>query len=210
MRDLIICSVGVHAMEMAEIVERINHAEPTWNLLGYFAEKKRVEESFGVERNGYPVLGTIDDLDRHPSAALAVGYGFNDPFPAERAATIVDPGAFVSRSARIGRACVIYPGCFIGYNAVLGDRVFLLSGSAVNHDDVLENGVVLASGVTLAGNVHVESGCYLGQACTVRQGLRIGAGSLVGMGAVVVKDVPPNSVMAGNPARKLRDRKEKE
>jgi acetyltransferase-like isoleucine patch superfamily enzyme len=52
----------------------------------------------------------------------------------------------------------------------------------------------------------VEAGCYLGQGCTVRQELRIGAGSLVGMGAVVVRDVPPGSVVAGNPARRLRDR----
>jgi acetyltransferase-like isoleucine patch superfamily enzyme len=39
----------------------------------------------------------------------------------------------------------------------------------------------------------------------VRQNLRIGRDSLVGMGSVVIKDVPPSSVMAGNPARKLRD-----
>ena len=35
--------------------------------------------------------------------------------------------------------------------------------------------------------------------------LRIGRDSLIGMGCVVVKDVPPNSVMAGNPARRMRD-----
>jgi acetyltransferase-like isoleucine patch superfamily enzyme len=64
----------------------------------------------------------------------------------------------------------------------------------------------MASGVVLAGSVHVEGGCYLGQFCTVRQQVRIGRGSLVGMGAVVLRDVPPNSVMVGNPARRLRDR----
>ncbi len=82
----------------------------------------------------------------------------------------------------------------------------MLSGCIINHDDVLEDNVVCASGVTLAGAVHVESGVYLGQSCTVRQFLRIGRNSLVGMGAVVVKDVPPDCVMAGNPAFKLRDK----
>ncbi len=47
--------------------------------------------------------------------------------------------------------------------------------------------------------------CYLGQACTVRQNLSIGRGTLVGMGSVVVGDVPAGVVVAGNPARKLRD-----
>jgi acetyltransferase-like isoleucine patch superfamily enzyme len=56
--------------------------------------------------------------------------------------------------------------------------------------------------------VWVEDGCYLGQACAIKQYLRIGRGSLIGMGSVVVRDVPPNSVMVGNPARKLRDRNE--
>ena len=38
----------------------------------------------------------------------------------ERAATLIDPTAFASRSAKIGDGSVIYPGCFIGHNAVLG------------------------------------------------------------------------------------------
>ena len=58
----------------------------------------------------------------------------------------------------------------------------------------------MTSGVRLAGGVHVEADCYLGQACTIRQNLRIGRRSLIGMGAVVLKDVPEESVMAGNPA----------
>lgn len=71
---------------------------------------------------------------------------------------------------------------------------------------MIEDRVEITSGVNLAGYVHVEADCYLGQGCTCRQNIRIGRGSLIGMGSVVVKDVPPNSVMVGNPARKLRER----
>ena len=204
MQDLIICSVGCHAMEMAEIAERVNSVKPTWNLLGYFSEKKRYEKHQGRTLNCHPVIGTIDDLGKYPGAVLAIGNEFKDAFPIDRAISLIDPSAFVSRSARIGRACVIYPGCFIGHNATLGNRVFSLSCSVINHDDVLEDEACLCSSVT--GGVYVESGVYLGQACTVRHHQRVGKGSLIGMGAVVVKDVPPNSVMVGNPARKLRDK----
>jgi sugar O-acyltransferase (sialic acid O-acetyltransferase NeuD family) len=207
MQDLIICSVGCHAMEMAEIVERINRVSPAWNLLGFFSEKNRYEKCRGLTLDGWRVLGTIEDLANYPNAALAIGNEFKDPFPMERAVTIHDPTAFVSRSAKIGNGCVIYPGCFIGHNAVLGNRVFILSGSVLNHDNVLEDGVCLCSNVTLAGGVHAEAGAYLGQACSVRQYLRLGKDSFIGMGAVVVKDVPPNAVMVGNPARKLKDRR---
>jgi acetyltransferase-like isoleucine patch superfamily enzyme len=111
-----------------------------------------------------------------------------------------------SRTANIGRGCVIYPHCFIGLNARVGDVVFALSGCVINHDDVIGDRVTLASRAALAGEVTVEPDCYLGQGCLIREKLTIGHGSLIGMGAVVVEDVLPNSVMAGNPARRLRDR----
>jgi acetyltransferase-like isoleucine patch superfamily enzyme len=58
--------------------------------------------------------------------------------------------------------------------------------------------------VHLAGSVTIEPECYLGQSSTIRQCLQVGRHSLVGMGAVVVKDVAPDSVVMGNPARWVR------
>lgn len=200
MRDLLILGNGVHGAEMAEIVERINAVRPTWNLLGFVSPQT---EQSGRERNGYPVLGGLDAFAKYPAACLLPDNEWprSLPVPSERLISLVDPSAFVSRTAKVGRGCVLYPHCFVGLNASLGENVFCLSGCILNHDCVLEDRVVLASGVTLAGSVVVESECYLGQSCTVRQRQRIGRGSLIGMGAVVVKDVPPGSVIIGNPGR---------
>ncbi|HZO90309.1 MAG TPA: hypothetical protein VFB38_18430 [Chthonomonadaceae bacterium] len=206
-RDLLILGAGVHSAEMAEIAERINRVEPTWNLLGFLSPDAAQQ---GTLRNGYPVLGPPEALAAYPSAYLVPDNEWPRalPVPYERLVSLIDPSVFVSRTARIGRGCVIYPHSYIGLNARIGDYAFCLSGCVINHDDVLEDRVVLASGVSLAGSVHVEADCYLGQACTIRQYVRIGRGSLIGMGAVVVKDVAPNSVIVGNPGRKLRDRDE--
>jgi carbonic anhydrase/acetyltransferase-like protein (isoleucine patch superfamily) len=206
-RDLLILGVGVHAAEMAEIVERVNEVRPAWKLLGFIAPEAK---HAGEQRNGYPVLGTLDQLALYPEACLVPDneWPHTLPLPRERLVSLVDPSAFVSRTAHLGAGCVLYPHCFVGLNARLGERVFCLSGSVVNHDDMLEDRVILASGVRLAGSVHVEADCYLGQGCTVRQYVRIGRGSLIGMGAVVLNDVPPNSVIVGNPGRRLRDRVE--
>lgn len=204
-RDLLILGVGVHAAEMVEIVERVNQAGLTWRLLGFIAAERK---DVGEEQNGLPVLGTLDELNRYQEACLAPAFPWSRslPVPRERLVSLVDPTVFVSRTARIGAGCVLYPHCFVGLNSHIGDHAFCLSGCLINHDTVLEEGVVLASGVCLAGSVHVEEDCYLGQACTVRQELTIGRGSLIGMGAVVVKDVPPNSVIMGNPGQRVRDR----
>src|SRR5207248_2891037 len=133
----------------------------------------------------------------YPDASLVPAFGWPAAaaMPRERLVSLVDPSSFVSRTAHVGPGCVLYPNGFVGVSARLEEEVFCLAGATINHDCVLEARVVVASGVTLAGGVKVEADCYLGQACTVRQNLRIGRGSLVGMGAVVVKDVPSNSVV---------------
>ncbi len=204
MRPLIILGVGPHAREMAEIVERINQASPAWELLGFITEE---EGHTGEDWNGYPVLGGVSALERYPHAffALESEWHLLETLPIERCATLVDPSCFISRSVHIGRGCVVYPNCFLGYRARLGDFVFCLGGCTINHDNVLEERVMLASRVTLAGEVHIETRTYLGQGSNVRQKLRIGHHSLVGMGAVVVKDVLPNCVVVGNPARVISE-----
>ena len=201
MRDLIILGTGVHAAEMAHIVDRINLQRPTWRLLGFISGKP-TEQS---EMAGHPILGTRDALDRLPDAALVPEFSFpHAAVPPETLVNVIDPDVFLHPSARLGRGCVLYPGCFVGYQAQLGDCIFALGRTTINHDDVIGDRTVFATGATLAGCVTVENDCYVGQSAAVRQHLRIGHHSLIGMGAVVVKDVEPNSVMAGNPARLLR------
>ena len=205
-RDLVILGTTVHGAEMAQIVARINAVTPTWDLLGFVVSAARLDKT-PTTYAGHPVLGPQAVLSHMPEACAVPAFGYDDPLDAlaSELVSLIDPSVFVSETAQIGRGCVVFPGCFIGLNATLGDRVFALSGCVINHDNRIEDEVTFASAVSLAGGVQVESHCYLGQACTVRQSVRIGAGSLIGMGAVVLENVPANSVMVGNPARRLRD-----
>jgi len=204
-RDLLILGTGPHAAEMADIVARVNARSRTWNLLGFLSHG---EEPASGCLDGLPVLRAADAAADYPDAVLVPTHDWPDqpPLPRQRLASLIDPSAFVSRGAKVGAGVVIYPNCFVGANVRIGDRVFCLSGSVINHDDVIGERAVIASGVILAGEVVVEADCYLGQSCSIRQRLRVGRASFIGMGAVVLEDVPPNSVMIGNPAKRLRDR----
>lgn len=202
MHDLLILGIGPHAVEMAEIVDRINRVEMTWKLIGFVSPS---QDQAAEERSGFPIFGLEQIMERFPTAFVVPEYDWprKSEIPRHRLASLIDPGAFISPTAQLGLGCVVYPHCFIGAYARIGDLLFCLAGSVINHEDVIEDRVTLTSSVTIAGNVYVESDCYLGQSCTIREMVRIGRGSLIGMGSTVLRDVAPNSIMIGSPAQKL-------
>lgn len=90
------------------------------------------------------------------------------------------------------RRIVMGDRCFIGHNVHIFDSDF--------HDILDENDRVQnpAEPVVIGDNVLIAAGA------TVLKGVTIGDGAIVGAGAVVTRDVPPNSVVAGNPARVVK------
>jgi sugar O-acyltransferase (sialic acid O-acetyltransferase NeuD family) len=123
--------------------------------------------------------------------------------PYERWATVVHPSASVSGRARIGRNVLIMAGAVVTSNAVIGDHVCVLPNAVIHHDVTVGDWSLVGSGVVLAGGVVVEPNAYLGSQSSVKPLVRIGAQAMVGMGATVLNDVAPGSVVAGCPARPL-------
>lgn len=89
----------------------------------------------------------------------------------------------------------------------IGDGTRIAALVYVGHDSQIGRRVWIAAGARIAGYCTIEDCAYIGAGATIRQHRKVGRGALVGMGAVVTKDVPPNHVVVGNPARFLRLRK---
>jgi acetyltransferase-like isoleucine patch superfamily enzyme len=94
----------------------------------------------------------------------------------------------IHTQAFIPEFSVLEEGCWIGPNVVLTNAKYPLSPGAKN---------------SLAGPV-IRRGAKVGANVTVLPGVIIGENALVGAGAVVVRDVPAGAVVAGNPARVIR------
>lgn len=203
--DLLILGANAHAVEMAEIADRINQVNHTWDLIGFVSQ---YDDQVGEILAGLRVLDRNSAMEQYSTALVVPEYEWphKSEIPRHRLTSLIDPSVFVSKTAHIGQGCVIFPNCYVGAYASIGDFLFCLSGTVINHNDIIEDRVTLTSDVILAGNVYVEADCYVGQSCSVRELCRVGRGSLIGMGAVLLHDAPPNSVMVGNPARRLRAR----
>jgi len=104
----------------------------------------------------------------------------------------------------IGQQCFFHAagGILIGENVGIGPGVKILTSV---HAEAGRTLPILHAPLAFAP-VHIEDDADLGVGAIVLPGVRVGRGAQVGAGAVVTRDVPPYAVVAGNPARVLRER----
>lgn len=117
--------------------------------------------------------------------------------------------------AVIGEDCNICDHVFVENDVVVGNRVTVKSGVQLWDGVRLEDDVFIGPNATFTNDLFprskqypeafnrtlVEKGASIGANATLLAGIRIGSNAMVGAGAVVTKDVPPNAIVMGNPAR---------
>src|SRR5215469_16029860 len=119
-------------------------------------------------------------------------------------------GAFVEvqKNAKIGRRCKISSHSFICEGVTVEDNVFIGHGVTFINDSYPRATAAAGRLQTEADwNVEptfVKKGASIGSGSTILSRLTIGENAIVGAGSVVVKDVPANAIVAGNPAKVLR------
>jgi acetyltransferase-like isoleucine patch superfamily enzyme len=112
---------------------------------------------------------------------------------------------------KIGKYCLITPGVRImsAKSIIIGDACMIAHGAYISDADW--HGIYdRAEPVGNTKPVIFEDNVWIGDSAIICKGVRIGKNSIIGAGAVVTKDVPPNSIFAGNPAKLVKELKKKD
>lgn len=119
-------------------------------------------------------------------------------------------GAFVEvqKNAYIGKHCKISSHTFICEGVTIEDNVFIGHGVTFINDlyprATTANGELQTESDWKVERTRIKQGASIGSGTTILSNVTIGENAIVGAGSMVTKDVPPNAIVAGNPARLFR------
>ncbi|MDQ0338981.1 tetrahydrodipicolinate N-acetyltransferase [Caldalkalibacillus uzonensis] len=124
----------------------------------------------------------------------------------------IEPGAIIRDQVEIGKNAVIMMGATINIGAVIGEGTMVDMNAVIGGRGTIGKNCHIGAGAVIAGVIEppsakpvvIEDDVVVGANAVILEGVRVGKGSVVAAGAVVTEDVPENVVVAGTPARIIK------
>lgn len=209
--DLVIIGAGGFGREVLTVIRSLNELEPKWRFAGFIADDPPSEPV--LSRIDAEWLGSVEDaIETMMPMKYVIGIGSPDvrrkiaarlDAAGWQAVALVHPSAQIGEDVEISMGSVICGQVSLTTNIRIGKHVHINPNSTVGHDCVIGDFVSINPLVSVSGDVELESGVTMGTHSSILQGLRVGKDSIVGAGALVVKNVAPNTTVVGIPAKPL-------
>jgi tetrahydrodipicolinate N-acetyltransferase len=125
----------------------------------------------------------------------------------------IEPGSVIRDKVQIGDRVIVMMGAVVNIGAIVGAGTMIDMNAVVGARAIVGENCHIGAGAVLAGvleppsaaPVIIEDNVLVGANAVVLEGCRVGAGSVVAAGAVVTEDVAAGVVVAGQPARHIKD-----
>ena len=167
--------LGIKVLGVVSLLETIENKESISVFVAIGNNKVRLKILKYVEKLGYKTPGFI-----HSSCNIPI-------------------------SVEIGKSVYILPGCNIMPRTILHDYVMISMGVNIAHHVIVESGCFFSQGANVGASITIGEQSLIGIGSTIKTNVkRIGKNVLIGAGAVVIRDVPDNAVIVGNPGKILR------
>lgn len=215
-------------MEAQEIIKFIADAKKVTPVKVYLREKEQIDFSgtnakvfgvgdkiiFGDWAELRPILeankSKIDDVVIENSARnSAIPLLDLKDIPAR-----IEPGAIIRDNVSIGKNAVIMMGAVINIGAVIGESTMIDMNAVLGGRATVGKNCHVGAGAVLAGVIEpasakpviIEDNVLIGANAVVIEGVHVGENSVIAAGAVVIEDVPAGKVVAGCPARVIKNK----
>jgi len=204
-KDIVIAGYSGHAYVVIEAAELLGK-----NVIAYTDKEEASENPFSLSYLG---CETDDGFDfESKKHQFVLGFGDNNlRFKIanmlvknnQDIITLVHPEANVSSHISIGEGVLIARGACINPFVEIGNYCILNTNCSIDHECKIGEAVHIAPGAVLAGGVKVGDRSFIGANSVIKQGVTIGKDVIIGAGTVVLKDIPNDSKVVGNPGRIL-------
>lgn len=129
----------------------------------------------------------------------------------------IEPGAIVREHVKIEKQAIIMMGAVVNIGAIIGEGTMIDMNAVVGGRGQIGKSCHIGAGAVIAGVIEppsadpvvIEDNVLVGANAVILEGVRVGKGSVVAAGSVVTENVPPNVVVAGTPARIIKEIDEK-